>query len=648
MGSIFGSFTKAISNSLITIGIGNRIFNIVNADGKELGYAPQVDWNTTPQNGSSLSALLEWRTRLTPLIGRDVETKQLIEWANEPHALSFKIMQAQGGVGKTRLAAEVAQKLVDTKAWTAGFVSLIDFHGAQRLRWQGHWLVVVDYPEHAPARLVELLRAAKAGLTNGKNDKLRVLLLCRSPEGVHDKLSDASVNGYLSSPLQLGELPLIDNFELLTKALAKLTTNATNLHPVSEAEFTAWQGQSRLHHTALFVIALAIHLAGAPGAGHRFLPGKDLLLNLVGREQTRWHKAEGGLHLSRGTLADVVAMATLFNGLAATEINSALTAAYAWNDASRTSLFTALGEVWPAHQTPTHVYPSMAPDLLAAAYLWQWQSTAAKQGNAQDIAALTALAKHKDADIAAILQRWHMLAYDQTMRLDLGPSNQAGAISALLYSAFDNHAHFAKQLKLGFSSAAQWPALAVLAVAASRPASGGEHSEDNSKLATRAQELNNHAVDLAGAGDRAGSLAAAREAVDIYRRLAKAAPASFEPALASSINNLANRLSETGDRAGALAAAREAVDIRRRLAQAAPASFEPALAVSLCTLMECLAGDHQSSEARLVGTQALSLFEQLNQQHVGVFEDQVEQTRRILQALPAEQALGGGWVGAFR
>ena len=136
--------------------------------------------------------------------------------------------------------------------------------------------------------------------------------------------------------------------------------------------------------------------------------------------------------------------------------------------------------------------------------------------------------------------------------------------------------------------------------------------------------------------------------MDIYTRLAQAAPASFEPALASSINNLANRLSETGDRAGALAAAREAVDIRRRLAQAAPASFEPALAVSLCTLMECLAGDHQSSEARLVGTQALSLFEQLNQQHVGVFEDQVEQTRRILQALPAEQALGGGWVGAFR
>ncbi len=48
-----------------------------------------------------------------------------------------------------------------------------------------------------------------------------------------------------------------------------------------------------------------------------------------------------------------------------------------------------------------------------------------------------------------------------------------------------------------------------------------------------------------------------------------------------SLNNLSNRLSETGDRAGALAAIQEAVEIYRRLAEANPARFEPDLARSL-------------------------------------------------------------------
>ena len=55
---------------------------------------------------------------------------------------------------------------------------------------------------------------------------------------------------------------------------------------------------------------------------------------------------------------------------------------------------------------------------------------------------------------------------------------------------------------------------------------------------------------------RRGALAAIREVVDTYRRLAQENPARFASALAQSLNNLSLRLGETGDGAGALAASR--------------------------------------------------------------------------------------------
>jgi tetratricopeptide (TPR) repeat protein len=64
---------------------------------------------------------------------------------------------------------------------------------------------------------------------------------------------------------------------------------------------------------------------------------------------------------------------------------------------------------------------------------------------------------------------------------------------------------------------------------------------------------------LSDLGRREEALAAAQEAVDIYRDLARARPEAFTPDLAMSLNNLANCLSALGRREEALAAAQEAV-----------------------------------------------------------------------------------------
>ena len=560
-------------------------------DGQPLAFDLSIGWNESPQSGER-TAWLEWRTRLTPLIGREAEQTELREWANAPHPLSFKVIQADGGVGKTRLAAELAQSLLDTKRWAGGRVSLATFERAQRLAWQGNTIVVVDYPEHSPERLAQLMAAAKEGLkTDNKKHKLRILLLCRSSEGINDLLNKQGAQSYVSKAMSLGELAGKGNLNLLIQSLAKLKPKAPS---VSQDEFQAWLDQSSLHNTALFVIALAIHLSTSPIESNRFLPGAQLLQALLKREQARWEKAEEGYGLREGVLTDVLAFATLFDGLPLQAINTSLNEAYKWPANTLGKLHSALAEVWPMDKS-SQSYPAMAPDLLAAVLLWQWQNQAAKIGVLTDAKLLADLAPVDQPGVTALLQRWHMQAYDQTTRLQLGKPQDAPALSGLLQNAASPGSDFAKRLKLAFLTQTSWVALADLAIAIGKPRAEqvGRRLGDN-QLTERAAELNNHAVHLASAGDRPGALKAAQEAVDIYRRLAKTNPAAYEPALAMSINNLANFLSQTGDRLGALNAALEAVDIRRRLANTNPATYEPGLARSINNLASFLSqtGDH--------------------------------------------------------
>ena len=515
------------------------------------------------------------------------------KWADERHALSFKVIQAEGGVGKTRLAAEFAQSLLDTRRWKGGFVSLATFERTGRLAWQRNTIIVVDYPEHSPERLTQLIAAAKEGLhAANKNQKLRILLLCRSQEAVNDLLSQQGATSFLSNPILLGELAGKGNLNLLNQSLSKLAPNAPS---VTQQEFQVWLDQSSLHKTALFVVALAIHLSSAPAPSSRFLPGAQLLQALLKREQARWAKAEQGHGLAHGTLADVVAFAALFNGLPVGAVNTKLNDAYNWPDGYLSKVHNALGEVWPVN-VPAQTYPAMAPDLLAAALLWQWQGTPAKRGVPTDANLLASLVPANQAETNELLQRWHMQAYDQTTRLQLGLPQDPLALAGLLQNAAASNAGLASRLKLGFLTQTNWAAFADLAANLSKPSAAvlGESNANEEVTAKRAAELHNHAVHLAATGDRPGALIAAQEAVGIYKRLAKNNPAAYEPNLAMSINNLANHLIQTGDRPSALIAAQEAVDIRRRLAKTNLAAYEPDLAMSISNLANHLSqiGDH--------------------------------------------------------
>ena len=613
---MFGLFSKSITTIKNTIfGSHNRVFNIHNAKDC-IAFHPQVDWNIRPQN-DSFSVKLEWRTRLTELIGRSAEMQALQSWADSDAALSFKIIEAPGGTGKTRIAAEFAQALAQGAKWSAGFANLADFESAQRLGWQGNWCIVVDYPEHSPDKLAQFIRVAKEGLKGQGNDKLRILLLCRHADSLPSKLQDAGAKSYLSATMPLVELATIDNFALITAALAKLGAHKPTPATITQAEFEAWQSQAALHKTALFVLALALHLDTNPAQQLRLLPAKDLLFALVSRETSRWRKAEQGAGAPAGSLANVIGMATLLGGLPVGEVNRSFARAYGWPEQSAAKVLQALQEVWPlGNETPPSFAP-ISPDLLAAAFLWKWQSDITKSGLTQDAELIAALACQRAADMPALLQRWHMQAYDQTMRLMLGQASEAMSLAALLESAAVSNPVFFQHLKSAFQQRSTWTALFQLASLTSKPTAKAGHA---SSYAARASELNNYSVDLSGSGDREGALRAALEAVEIRRRLAKANSKAHEPDLAGSVNNLANRLSETGDREGALRAALEAMEIYSRLAKANAAAYEPDLAMSMSNLASRLSETGDRAGALRSALEAVEICRRLAKANAAAYE----------------------------
>ena len=109
--------------------------------------------------------------------GRERELAELIAWSENGEAVRVRLLTGTGGVGKTRLALELAGRLREV-GWAGHFIGDQQEAGALeaiRVATSGRLLLVVDYAE-TRIGLPALLRAAvdDSGLA------LRVLLLARS------------------------------------------------------------------------------------------------------------------------------------------------------------------------------------------------------------------------------------------------------------------------------------------------------------------------------------------------------------------------------------------------------------------------------------------------------------------------------------
>ncbi|MBM3533338.1 MAG: tetratricopeptide repeat protein [Alphaproteobacteria bacterium] len=407
---------------------------------------------------------------------------------------------------------------------------------------------------------------------------VRIVLLTRQGSQAWQGAIDEAGVDPQSVPLDLAPLSDDPTRAVYWDTRGRLAAHLGTPPPAATTtDFARWrEEQGDLGRRPLIVLAATVHAVLHPEAALK-IPAAKVVRALERREARRLNAAGSANGFGEGAGAMLAALAAVRGGL-----DSAALRALA---ADRVSLEIALPETdkvvaaaGDAGWLRDGVLAEPKPDIMAAVLVHSVLNGDASKAPDRLWAALHDVAGGRLDALARI-------AYDLLLVEGHEARNRfVGWLVRMIEGRTDRVAALAGAFDI------ELPALiAPVAVAWGKEARKAGAVDE----AAFASLLNNHSVDLAGAGDGAGALDAIREATDIYRRLAKAAPARFEPDLASSLNNLSNRLSGAGDGAGALDAIREATDIYRRLAKAAPARFEPDLALSLNNLSNCLsdAGD---------------------------------------------------------
>lgn len=582
-----GAFrAQPANNQANAVGIGNQIIQIIGAHGlnRPMPIFP-IGFVEAPQSGGGEAVALEWRTRLAAFTGRDAELKALQDWLAEPHSLSFKIIHAEAGVGKTRLAAEFAELPKVAPNWVAGWVDLQHLEASDRLQWDEQCLLLVDYPEHNPQRIGALARAALAGMDDN-SPKLRVLLLCREEPALMGALQGARVGAYLSSSVALQPLGPEDNFEAFASAINR---HGPAMTPAAgqRSTFDQWLVRDPMHRTALFVNALARDLMAVARKpdGSDWLTGVGLLKALVKRERVRWTLAEEGAHAPTGSVSNVMFWATLLGGIGTQNVNGVLAESFEWQRSQWAPVHKALAAVRPDAGKGIRAFE---PDLLAVVFLTEWLLAPENQLDASHCAK-DFFSLLPEASFSRALGRINMLAYDQAFRLGLVKPAETGALDLWMTQLCAASAALHEVCCRTLPEIRAWQGLPSLThqlatVTASSALLGVMDIGDLPIQLQRALDLMNASINLSQVGDLDIALVSARAAVEIGRRLVVADPATYESDLAALLNNLANRLGDFGDRAGALVSAREVVVIRRGLFLRNPATYERDLAMSLNNL----------------------------------------------------------------
>jgi hypothetical protein len=156
-------------------------------DGMRERGATHEAWQGTLENPPprSWARLLDPQRELVGFVGREKELAALVAWCEDDHAARLRIVTGLGGVGKTRLAVELADRM-KTHGWKCERVAdgkEGEAITALRAVNRGRALLVVDYAE-TRVGLKQMLTA----LAGDQADGVRVLLLARSAGDWWDQL----------------------------------------------------------------------------------------------------------------------------------------------------------------------------------------------------------------------------------------------------------------------------------------------------------------------------------------------------------------------------------------------------------------------------------------------------------------------------
>ncbi|MEM9262786.1 MAG: hypothetical protein AAGA22_04335, partial [Pseudomonadota bacterium] len=133
-------------------------------DGRPLALPPSNRESLFDGDQLIPSEALKWNNLVSDLVGRDGESEAIKAWADDDELdAKVHLLCGPGGVGKTRLAASMAQRLPE---WQVGFLPS-DVNNPNlpvELRGGGvGTLVIIDYPEERPSLVEALFKSVAMG-----------------------------------------------------------------------------------------------------------------------------------------------------------------------------------------------------------------------------------------------------------------------------------------------------------------------------------------------------------------------------------------------------------------------------------------------------------------------------------------------------
>ncbi|WP_413203685.1 tetratricopeptide repeat protein [Rhodospirillum sp. A1_3_36] len=549
---------------------------------------------------ADLIQALHWQVGLTEtLFGRTDEKQAILAWAKggQPEVPSVRLLSGEGGVGKTRLASEVAYTL-QAEGWRAGFIKETHVYTTK----DGPLFLILDYPEEAPALSQRLLDWVSA--TEATSHPVRLLLVSRRRHRDWDAWSDLLGPRFGRQAIaQPSALPVDEVWNLIAEAATRFADRLGQaVEPaLNRDRMEAWLAQDpQVHGLPLYAMAAAVHAVIDPTHAYTLTRG-DLLLALADREMRRVRRISEKAGFGKDGLATLIGLAVMGDGLRGKTIR-ALEGQHAYpaDSLAGRDVFDRLSDT-PWWNKESQSLPALRPDLPAVAFL---RRALLPEGEhpvtREDLPdwLFTVLDRAEDG----LTGRLNRLLYDLS---SLGDRGALDSLSEAFGHMVERNPERAERFASIVSSEAIW--LAPFQVAVCSALLGQPDILDDD----RAGLLNNLANFLSALGRREEAVVVAREAVDLYRTLAAARPDAFTPYLAGSLNTLANSLSDLGRQEEAVEAARKAVDLYRTLAAARPDAFTPYLAGSLNNLANRLSDLGRREEALQVAREAVALYRTL-------------------------------------
>jgi hypothetical protein len=639
--------------------------------------------------------LLRVDLRATSLVGRQTALVQLEDWLALDQTVLMRCITGRAGAGKTRLAIELCE-YAQQMGWTAGFVQYGQFQEfikhAAAWRWNTPTLVVIDYASALARDLRRWLEVLARPESQAHGKKLRLLLLERHaerdlgwwadllrPVSFSDPAPDELVDA--REPVSLPSLTAIEDRRALLAEAMRLTAKIARVDPAPappslgvNADFDRRLGNEAINNEPLYLIMAGVEAITTDAPAVLALSRTDLAERAANREIARLARLASAWGFPEQLVVHLAMSVTLQGGCTvedALQLVSEEREAMSFSQTSpATDVVNRLADALP-RASGTDI-DAIRPDLIGEAFLLlgmkqlrrfptvqteiverAWR----RAGNEVTTTLVrTALDYARgDADHVSLVWLRHLVEKvdnwavlwgladalpEQTLalrelaalveqRIAMAVAEQAKKEANLQPALARVYVRFAKRLSdLGQRE----PALAAAQEAVNLYRQLATQRLDAFRP-DLAGSLNNLAVMLSDLGQRKPALAAAQEVVKLYRELAAQRPDAFWPDLAMSLNNLANRLRDLGQHQPALAAAQGAVKLYRELATQRPDAFRPDLAMSLNNLANKLRDLGQREPALAAAQEAVKLYRELATQRPDAFRPDLAMSLNNLAAM---------------